>query len=266
MSKIPFDIKWKPQIESGEYKVETDCKEPVTIIKWDLKNDNGNILCYYFDGKEDIPYVTEGKDLFIITPEEELSEFENRLCEILDSAINYQIHSTDEETIKEAKELAHELFDLARTELIFQGNIILSTEESKKRFAEAQEKGRKEAFHDAVENISDKHQAEMSVEYSIHCKVENGVRRAVMNWDEFQKVAQKFIDIGKVDALKDLPRWRHAYTTCSVGNRKQKNPEYPYYSPNDKAFIVLLENSNEAKCLMLDDLKKLPGFKEESHE
>ena len=76
MSKIPFDIKWKPQIESGEYKVETDCKEPVTIIKWDLKNDNGNILCYYFDGKEDIPYVTEGKDLFIITPEEELSEFE----------------------------------------------------------------------------------------------------------------------------------------------------------------------------------------------
>lgn len=70
--KIPFDISKRPQIESGEYKVETDSKEPVTIIKWDLRNDDGNILCYYFDGKEEIPYITGGKDLFIITPEPEL--------------------------------------------------------------------------------------------------------------------------------------------------------------------------------------------------
>lgn len=74
--RIPFDIKFRPQIESGEYKVETDSKEPVTIIKWDLKNEDGNILCYYFDSKEEIPYVTSGKDLFLIIPEPELSEDE----------------------------------------------------------------------------------------------------------------------------------------------------------------------------------------------
>lgn len=183
MSKIHFDIKWKPQIESGEYKVETDCKEPVTIIKWDLKNDNGNILCYYFDGKEDIPYVTEGKDLFIVTPEEELNEFEKAFDRI---AFEY-CHSEIEDEVESIKKSAAELLAIAREQLIKDGYVIA-----------------KKAFYDAVENISDKHFAEMSVEYSSHCKVENGTRRAVMNWDEFQKVAQKFIDIGKEEALKDI--------------------------------------------------------------
>ena len=236
MAKIHFDITYRPQIESGEYKVETDCKEPVTIIKWDLKNDNGNILCYYFDGKEDIPYVTEGKDLFIVTPEKEMSEFENRLCEILYFAINDKIHSTDEEIIKNAKELAPELLSLAREQFIKDGYVI-----------------EKKAFHDAVENISDKHQAEMSVEYSIHCKVKDGVRHAVMKWDEFQKVAQKFIDIGKAEALKDLPRWYF------IRNYKysQKSFEKTFY--ND----TIGQLFHKGMKLYIGDLEKLPGFKED---
>ena len=36
MTKIPFSIAYRPQVESGEYKVVTreDC--PIDIIKWDL--------------------------------------------------------------------------------------------------------------------------------------------------------------------------------------------------------------------------------------
>ena len=37
MAKIPFDIKYRPQIESGEYKVETRDGKPVRIICWDKK-------------------------------------------------------------------------------------------------------------------------------------------------------------------------------------------------------------------------------------
>ena len=35
MAKISFDIKYRPQIESGEYKVETRDGKPVRIICWD---------------------------------------------------------------------------------------------------------------------------------------------------------------------------------------------------------------------------------------
>lgn len=61
--------------------------------------------------------MSDSDRLFIVTPEEELTLFENRLCEILDSAINYQIHSTHEKIIEDAKELAPELLSLATEEL-----------------------------------------------------------------------------------------------------------------------------------------------------
>lgn len=77
----------------------------------------------------------------------------------------------------------------------------------------------KKAFRDAVEKIDDKHKAEMSIEYSLHCKVENRTRHAVMNWEAFQKVAQKFIDIGKAEALKDLPRWKKERPTGIIEER-----------------------------------------------
>lgn len=35
MAKIPFSIDYRPQIESGEYKVETRDDRPVRIICWD---------------------------------------------------------------------------------------------------------------------------------------------------------------------------------------------------------------------------------------
>lgn len=89
--KIPFDIKYRPQIESGEYKVETRNGLPVRIICWDrlakkhnnddlnlcvLIPDDGGEAVYYYDrsGKRWVP--NDDFDLFIVTPEEELTEFE----------------------------------------------------------------------------------------------------------------------------------------------------------------------------------------------
>lgn len=39
MAKIPFDIKYKPQIESGEYKVYHSNGNTVRILAWDLPGD-----------------------------------------------------------------------------------------------------------------------------------------------------------------------------------------------------------------------------------
>lgn len=87
--KIPFDMKYRPQIESGKYKVVTEDDEPARIICWDSTIDkerpiiaivyDGQIEQYKADGRYDYEYDTSNYDLFIITPEPELSEFEKEL-------------------------------------------------------------------------------------------------------------------------------------------------------------------------------------------
>lgn len=117
-----------------------------------------------------------------------MSDFVKEYCRLYKEG--YADGQAGSEQLSDAilKASAAELLSLAREQFIKNGYII-----------------KKKAFHNAVENISDKHLAEMSVEYSIHCKVENGTRHAVMNWNTFQKVAQKFIDIGKAEAVSDIP-------------------------------------------------------------
>ncbi len=47
MEKIAFDIKYRPQIESGEYRVVTREDRPVEIKIWDLKGDFPVVGVYY---------------------------------------------------------------------------------------------------------------------------------------------------------------------------------------------------------------------------
>lgn len=98
--KIPFDIKYRPQIESGEYKVETRDGRPARVICWDrvaiepldncnivalvtgLKSKSESTYYYYQDGHLWNKANDEGDsvlDLFIITPEQKLTEFEKEL-------------------------------------------------------------------------------------------------------------------------------------------------------------------------------------------
>lgn len=239
--KIPFDIKYRPQIESGEYKVETRDGRPVRIICWDCNNYNPIIALadetVMWNGDKNeyvISYCIDGRygpaesqdDLFIVTPEEELSVFEEGLNAFLFDFVHTTV---DEDPIKYVKKNSNVLLSFARQQFIKDGYVI-----------------EKKAFHDAVENISDKHLAEMSVQYSIHCKIEDGTRHAVMNWDTFQKVAQKFIDIGKDETLKDLPKWKKVgldtgQTTLMVG----------YTSDEDKLY-------RNGYVISLTDLEKLP--------
>lgn len=133
MVKIPFDIKYRPQIESGEYKVITAKEQPVRIICWDRSTTYWKIIALILapDGKTENPftYDVNGKesdgclhdhefDLFLITPEPELTAFESRLCEILDFALKHKdTIKTDGDIIADAKRLGPELLDLARKEL-----------------------------------------------------------------------------------------------------------------------------------------------------
>lgn len=118
MAKIPFSIDYKPQIESGEYKVKTRFGEPVEIVKWDCRGDYPILACI-FDGDTDDSafFSNDGKGmsgsedvLYIITPEPELTKFEKAVKNMMSPYVKMpdEIH----------KEKAAELLELARKELI----------------------------------------------------------------------------------------------------------------------------------------------------
>lgn len=111
--KIPFDITKRPQIESGEYKVETGTGKKVRIICWDKKSDMNKkkIVALLDDGNsEHTEYYTEkgtvydkapaGGDLFIITPEPELSEFEKRIRFTIDEVVDGRYNADNIEDVK----------------------------------------------------------------------------------------------------------------------------------------------------------------------
>ncbi len=93
--KIPFDIKYRPEIESGRYKVVTGTGLPVEIVHWDLSLRRKPILAVisYVGGKREHRYDTSGmyydpgfsfsadRDLFILTDEPILSEFEQAVLD-----------------------------------------------------------------------------------------------------------------------------------------------------------------------------------------
>ena len=247
--KIPFDIKFRPQIESGEYKVFAHEGQEARIVCWDNKGEYPIVALvdnepekYDIHGR--VPGGNRGGEfsLFIVTPEEEMTPFEKGF---LERVFHQKAEDLDEQNKEIFLEDARYVLALAREQFIKDGYVI-----------------EKKAFHDAVENISDKHLAEMSVQYSLHCKVEDGTRHAIMNWEAFQKVAQRFIDIGKAEALNDLPRWKRirdngcvdadgdTYTDCLC---LLKLGWYQVMTPGTKV-------GGEIRYLSIRDLEKLPGF------
>ena len=119
--KIKFDIKYRPQIESGKYKVITASGEPVKIERWDLQG-NYPILAVLptsisdFNGEsswvEDRPYIytIDGHcpnkissdkyyQLYIETGDK-LTEAERMLCNLVNDHV-YNRESMDEEEVHE---------------------------------------------------------------------------------------------------------------------------------------------------------------------
>ena len=100
--KKPFDIKYRPQIESGEYKVETRGGKPARIVCWDFMRSTDVfdlLVCIpsdYEDEERETAYSVNAKgerfdgmqdseDLFVVIsePEPELNDFEKTLMDIV---------------------------------------------------------------------------------------------------------------------------------------------------------------------------------------
>lgn len=109
MRTIPFDIKYRPQIESGEYKVVTDKGNEVRILDWNLNrygrndivcavkaesSDNETVQIYYDSGV----MVSNGTSMLKIeTNEPELTEFEEAVNDLLN---RFSVYVEDDDVIK----------------------------------------------------------------------------------------------------------------------------------------------------------------------
>jgi len=158
--KIPFDIKFRPQIESGEYKVETSEGRKVRIICWDMVNasyndivalvespvsGNETIIHYYQNGQCVSDSARVGKkDLVIITPEPKLTEFEQATQE----SSFFEIPIDDYEAIRAH---ASKLLSIAKKELADE-----FINEYNKGYERGKREGHTEGYNKAMRDYNDK--------------------------------------------------------------------------------------------------------------
>lgn len=172
MAKIAFDIKYRPEIESGEYKVVTKDNKNVRIISWDMHTSSGDKIVALVTGQggqfeKNRTYLLDGRccssqndstSLYILTNEPELTEFEKELIKIMKeegSPIGADTSKYTEGDIAAMHSYSERLLALARKQL----------------------------------------QPEIDAE----------IDKAYKNADAVQYRR------GKEDALKDMPQWKHMY-------------------------------------------------------
>ena len=67
--KVKFDIKYRPQIESGEAEVVTRDGRAVRIICWDAPSDDYPIVGYVQPGDSSLPYTFTREGIYVLGEE-----------------------------------------------------------------------------------------------------------------------------------------------------------------------------------------------------
>jgi len=99
---IPFNIKYRPQIESGEYKVRTASGKPARVVCWDYKSQFEEPIYVFIttsDGYEyGCPYTEDGRYIgnnenYLIIEDgrpDPRIRWENKVREILDNTVSIE--------------------------------------------------------------------------------------------------------------------------------------------------------------------------------
>ena len=267
--KIPFDIKYRPQIESGEYKLETKDGRQVRVVCWDVKNSYSKVhddilaLVKSKGGTENALFYAQNgyclsdssrvgrKDLFIVTPEEELSEFEMAIHRRLNLMNGEHLLAT--ELLEETKGMAAELLALARKELVKEGTS--KNGMGTMLYDAGFEDGKAEALRihatELTKNLAKSGLDKDSIPYHLiefMCNLYDS-----QNWKEIEDTAELYVTRIKAAALKDLPRWKEC-EEYTIRNYGKEHVEYR----GDGHYLVA-----KGMEILVSDLEKLPGFKED---
>lgn len=129
IKRIKFEMKYRDDIESGKYKVETYDGKPVRIICWDAGTDYPIVI---MDRDRHLGYRNRGgcavyhqnEPLMLVEREKvELTGFENKVVDVIKQIKDYRIEIPrgdemyEEENYKSIRRLAKELLAEAKKEL-----------------------------------------------------------------------------------------------------------------------------------------------------
>lgn len=244
--KIPFSVKYRTQIESGEYKVIDKNGRNVRIICWDMKSPKKygyhlvGLVEFSPNNEESTYYTLDGKArlrdkepcLFIVTPEPELTEFESTFGRAM---MEVPKPEEKEKWYQFLKEKAAELLDLAREQFIKDGYII-----------------EKKAFYGAVEKVDPEVMKEVSdkvdIEETLRLEYEKGRADALKEIEQDPESSYAFkrgVEYGKEEALEYLPRWKKANTDmhvirgCLINWNGEINTSN--FIPKDSYYIPIIE-------------------------
>lgn len=248
MAKIPFTLEaW---LKDKSQKVETRSGKNVRIICWDkigvpivaLVGDADDIVTYNRDGTTG-QQMQLPSDLFIITPEPEMTDFEKAVGEAIYGGCDIESVLESSPIKQGVKEIASKLLVLAREQFIKDGYII-----------------EKKLFHDAVEKVDPDVMKEVSETIDLsNFFTEIGKKYPEVPFGRVIQIGLAAYNKSKEEALKDMPRWRKC-TDCT--------PK-PKWS-NEWIFSIDSENVTRESAIVhkgyflpLDGLEKLPGFKED---
>lgn len=205
MAKIPFSIDYRPQIESGEYKVVTGDDRPVRIISWDKKGfggrteivglvptpqgDTETVQLYCPDGTL-IASSSEKFKLYIVTPEPELSEFEKALLNEFENIWEGPVPK------ERAKQSATKLLNLARKEIESEIKEQV-VHDYWRHTADLQIQAKKEGYNEALKELPRWKKCDPNTIYNTKCNlIINGIGRYII-------LDGYMID---VDRLEKLPK------------------------------------------------------------
>jgi len=237
MAKIPFDIKYRPQIESGKYMVVDNYDNPVRIICWDASNSfpiiyldgQGNPFARHIDGTTDYrngPMLDYKQDLFVITVPELITDFEKELGGIAQAWVDKRA----ELTIECIKVHAERLLKVARKELQLEINAEIDKaykNSDKEQYRRGKEDALKELYcgrEDYKEAISEKIRNMVS-------KLFNG-KDDITSKRFADDFAWELLTLAKAEALKDVPKWKatkegEEYNLC-ITRELDVNADYHY--------------------------------------
>ena len=232
MAKIPFTLEaW---LKDKSRKVETRSGKNVRIICWDkigvpivaLVGDADDIVTYNRDGTTG-QQMQLPSDLFLVTPEPELTEFEQALEILL-----MNVDSSSQTFHEEVREHATHLFNLARREII-----------------DGWSKGLRDTQDFSGKAYSDGYNLGFGIGY------ERGKAEALKQLEDSGRVHCKSFDqgydVGRKEALKDLPRWKKAYREMHVVSRCvvewEGEIETSNFIAKDSYYMPLVELKNLPK-------------------
>ena len=248
-------------LKDKSQNIETRDGRPARIICTDAKADDGACIIALipgYGGEEAYQFFPDGRafsskssdedcaDLFLVTPEPELTEFENAFGRAL---MEVPEPDDEEEWYPFLKEKAAELLEIGRKEIIKQGNIVIPVDDFNERLCIAMERARKEALKEAKEG-----QERMIAEAA-----NRGRMLALKELADYGHAQYK---MGRDSVMQTAIRWR-IWENGACGNSKGR--PIALVHRGEYRLVDCLGVTGE-KYIMLSDLEKLPGFKENSYE